>query len=552
MDRLVLVVFILAFGAGLSAQTTPDWLWAKSAGGTDYDFGEGICCDPAGNTYITGYFKGAVQFGATMLDSGSYSDIYVAKLDPAGNWLWAKRAGGPHNDEGEDISIDSSGNIYITGWFQASADFGPFPLNATGGDVCVAKLDPAGNWLWASRAGGEQTDHGYSIVATGGGHCYVAGDFYESALFGATTLTCGFMNDMFVGELDELGNWLWVRQAGGPNTEVCWNLATDSAENCYMTGYFSPETNFGSIYLTTNGPYDGYVAKLDSEGNWLWVVQAGGQNIDECYGVSTDSSGNCYVSGYFSATAAFGTTDLTSYGGWDVFLGKLDPAGNWLWVRQAGGTDYDHAYDVSSDAAGNCYVTGAITGTVSFGTNALPWGGSSEDLFIAKADPDGNWLWAKRAAGSSTDNGLAVCFDTAGNSFVSGVFYETSDFDDTTLTSNGYTDILVAKLSPGDVEAQDDLEVPPAVSMIGVYPNPFSSSGTIRFELREPCPVRVDVFNARGQLVRTLFAGDKPSGEHHFSWDGRDDSGQRLPRGVYLYRISAGTGDLRGKMVLLN
>jgi hypothetical protein len=121
----------------------------------------------------------------------------------------------------------------------------------------------------------------------------------------------------------------------------------------------------------------------------------------------------------------------------------------------------------------------------------------------------------------------------------------------TILTEQGLmTETKVDYIHFNPVAVSDPLDTP-LLRDLTHYPNPFSNASTVVFQLRDASPVSVDVFNARGQLVRTLFAGDKPSGEHHFSWDGRDDSGQRLPRGVYLYRISAGTVSIGGKTLLL-
>ncbi len=144
-----------------SKSIEPFWSWAERAGGSSNDYGYGIAVDSSGNAFVTGYFRGSsADFGSTTLNSSGASDVFVAKLDSSGNWLWAERAGGSSADYGSGIAVDSSGNAYVTGFFRSpSADFGSTTLNSSGAyDVFVAKLDSSGNWLWAERAGGSSNE----------------------------------------------------------------------------------------------------------------------------------------------------------------------------------------------------------------------------------------------------------------------------------------------------------------------------------------------------------------------------------------------------------
>jgi len=363
-------------------------------------------------------------------------------------WQWAKQAGGTYWDEGCDIAIDSSGNSYVTGFFKETASFGSTNLTSSGqDDIFVAKLDSSGNWLWTKQAGGTNYDGGYSIAIDSSGNSYVTGYFRGTASFGNTTLTSSGQDDIFVAKLDSNGNWLWAKKAGGTNNDEGHGIATDSSGNSYVTGYFYGTASFGSTTLTSSGESDIFVAKLDSSGNWLWAKQAGGTNYDYGFGIAIDSSGNSYVTGYFySVTASFGSTTLNSSGGYDIFVAKLDSSGNWLWVKQAGGTSDDYGLGIATDSSGNSYVTGYFYGTASFGSTTLTSSGDI-DIFVAKLDSSGNWLWVKQAGGASTDHGNSITIDSSGNSYVTGYFYSvTASFGTTTLTSNGESDIFVAKL----------------------------------------------------------------------------------------------------------
>ena len=140
--------------------------------------------DGVGGVWITGIFAGIATFGShTLTASGNY-DIFVAKLGPNGNWLWAVKAGGIDYDYGYSIAVDGAGNAYVTGEFRYTSTFGSHTLTASGySDLFVAKLNPSGTWLWAVRAGGGSYDEGYGIAVDGAGNAWVTGCFTGTATF---------------------------------------------------------------------------------------------------------------------------------------------------------------------------------------------------------------------------------------------------------------------------------------------------------------------------------------------------------------------------------
>ena len=374
-----------------------------------------------------------------------FSYIFIfAQLNP---WLWAKKAGGTNYDYGSGIAVDASGNSYVTGGFEGTATFGSTTLESSGSqDIFVAKLDNRGNWLWAKKAGGTDSDYGYGIAVDASGNSYVIGCFYSAtATFGSTTLTGNGINNIFVTKLDSSGNWLWAKNARESPYDYGHGIAVDASGNSYVTGYFSGTATFGSTTLTSSGGADIFVAKLDSSGNWLWANNAGGTS-DECgNGIAVDASGNSYVTGYFDSNATFGYTTLTSNGDYDIFIAKLDSSGNWLWAKNAGGSSNDSGNGIAVDASGNSYVTGYFDSNATFGYTTLTSNGDY-DIFIAKLDSSGNWLWAKNAGGTYNDCGYGIAVDASGNSYVTGCFCRSATFGSTTLTSNGDYDIFIAKL----------------------------------------------------------------------------------------------------------
>ncbi|MDY0326035.1 MAG: SBBP repeat-containing protein [Candidatus Cloacimonadaceae bacterium] len=455
---------LLATLSGLAAQT-PDWLWARKAGGTNDDEAKSIACDSSGNTYATGSFSGSATFGDSTLISSGFRDIFVSKLDSAGNWLWTTRAGASNSDDyGSGIAVDNAGNVYLTGYFGlhagSSADFGDGTLICSGSsEIFVAKLDSAGNWLWAKSAGGTGADFGRSIAVDSEANVYLTGRYAGPVSFGSFSLPCNGNSDIFIAKLDNAGNWLWARRTGGVNgVDESWGIALDSAANIYLTGEFYANVSFGNTTLISSGEAEIFVAKLDSGGNWLWAKKAGGVSTDRSYAIAVDSAANIYLTGDFynnaGSSSTFGTTTLTSSGGRDIFVAKLSSDGNWLWAKSAGGIGVDCGYGIAVDSSSQVYLTGCFGylagANASFGSSTLT-GSGDYDIFVAKLDSEGNWLWAEKAGGTNADYASGIALDGYSQVYLTGYYGAyvggSTNFGGTILTSIGQKDIFVAKLS---------------------------------------------------------------------------------------------------------
>jgi hypothetical protein len=204
--------------------------------------------------------------------SNSISDFFIVKYDINGNVLWAQRAGGTNMDEGMSITVDSSsGNVYATGYFQSSSiTFGAYTLiNSGGWDLFIVKYDGNGNVLWAKSEGAASQVNGNSITTDGTGNVYVTGYFWSSTItFGSTTLINSGINDIFIAKYDSSGNHIWATSAGGIKRDEGYDIVTDTNSNVYITGsFFSPNISFGSTLLTKAAPTnsvqsDIFIAKL--------------------------------------------------------------------------------------------------------------------------------------------------------------------------------------------------------------------------------------------------------------------------------------------------
>lgn len=424
-----LLICLVAFAA-LAWAEAPAWDWARTPDGTRAERGETIALDSSGNVYVAGWFMESVVFGSTTLTAhgSNYWDIFVAKADPAGNWLWAASAGGYDSDCAQGLAVDSAGNCFLTGYFAGSASFGATTLNTAGdSDIFVAKLDPLGNWLWASRAGGGDFDRGYDLVVGSGGLIYVTGSFENAASFGAASLSGYGSQDIFLAVLGAAGAWIGAIKAGGPGADVGYGIARDSSGNTYVTGLFSGSATFYTSTLDSHGSTDIFLAKFDPSGLFVGVAGAGGGGMDSGNDVVTDSAGNVYMTGSYSNTAYFGPFTLTSEGYDDVFVAKVLPSGFLEGVVSGGGDGMDMGFGIAVDPAGDIYVTGFIYGSAAFGATVLPWH-DGDNIFAAKLNPTGTWLWAQWAGGNYSDWGCDIAADNAGNSYVTGDFVNSASF----------------------------------------------------------------------------------------------------------------------------
>jgi len=421
--------------------------WAVKAGATDQDIATGIARDSAGNLYIVGEFAGSATFGSTTLTSTGWYDIFVAKLSSAGVFQWARGLGdSTNNDFGLGIAVDSSGNVYITGFFGGTVAFGGTSLTSTGDkDMFVAKLSSAGVFQWAKKGGGAYRDEGHGVAVDSSGNVFVTGDFYATASFGSTSLTSAGERDMFVTRLSSAGAFQWTRQAGGTGRDNGLGVAVDSSGNVLVAGHFSTTAaTFGSTTLTSAGGDDLFVTRLSSAGVFQWARRGGGSSTDHGLGVAVDSSGNALVSGSFVGSATFGSTTLTSAGSQDAFLAKLNSAGVFKWAlgTHASPGALAAGLGVAVDSSGNAYLAGFFDGVAKFGSTTLTAAGS-QDAFLARVSAAGSFISARGGGGTSTDYGLGVAVSAAGRVHVTGQFGGTARFGSTALISGGRADIFV-------------------------------------------------------------------------------------------------------------
>lgn len=423
-----------------------DFIWAQRAGGSGNDVGRDITVDSAGHCYVTGWFQGQAAFGPQTLTSDGGFDLFLAKFDSAGKLLWLRQGGGVENSFGTSVACDKTGNAYIAGQFSGKLRLGDTELTASGvQNIFLAKFDAAGTFQWAKRFG-TRNDFVNALAIDAIGNCYLAGYFSASTSIGATELTSSGQVDVFTAKLDSSGQVLWATKGGGAGVDIAQGIAVDSEGRVFVTGSFQTAATFGGEGLTAAGASDIFVASYDGMGRLRWVKRAGGNGVDEGRSIAVDQSGHCYLTGYFSGVSSFDDTQIPDTGVEHLFVAKLNSEGQYDWVKSLPQTRA-FGFDLAVSSAGPVYVVGPFNGTVLAGGISLV--SKDNDLLVAKFAADGGLVWANRAGGDRSETGFGIAVNSAGEPYVAGFFTsQTAEFGCTALVRSGVSDeIFVAKLA---------------------------------------------------------------------------------------------------------
>ncbi|HRD41015.1 MAG TPA: SBBP repeat-containing protein, partial [Bacteroidia bacterium] len=243
-------------------------LWVKSFGGGFDDNANAIAIDAIGNSYVVGSFISASMVcGTTTLTNSAFGDMFIVKMDVNGNILWAKNFGDGGSTVANAVAVEASGNVLISGYYNsATLTMGTFTLNTFGNnDAFVAKLDASGNVMWAQSFGDNLAENANGITVDPSGNSYVTGLYKSSSLtVGTTTLnnTSPASADIFLIKLNNMGNVLTATTFGDMLDEVATGITRDINGNIILTGYyFSPSLTIGTSTLSNYGSRDMLVIK---------------------------------------------------------------------------------------------------------------------------------------------------------------------------------------------------------------------------------------------------------------------------------------------------
>lgn len=536
-------LYLAVLCIGLYAQTQ-EWVSRYNGPANGNDEGRSIAIDASGNIYVTGF----------CVVSGAGEDYVTIKYNSSGDTLWVRRYNGPGNstDRGLSVTVDASGNVYVTGYSAGSA---------SGWDYATIKYNSSGVQQWVARYNGpgNSDDEALAVTVDLSGNVYVTG----------RSLGSGTGTDIATVKYNSSGVQQWAARYDGPASSFDngFSLAVDNSGNVYVTGF--------SIQTLTNG-YDVITIKYNSSGVQQWAStyngSASGSN-DEGRKLTIDGSGNVYVTGWIvgSSTAR------------DVVVIKYNSSGDTSWVRTYNGTanGNDEGRDIFVDGSGNVYITGFVNAT-----------GASNNYITIKYNPSGVQQWATsyNGPGNGDDNAHALFVDNSGNVYVTGTSVGSStSYDYATLKYNssgsqvwlarysGTTGInedrafSIALNSAGDIYitgrsfgSGTNLDVttikysqsvgltkitdliPGDFNLNQNYPNPFNPITKISFDIPEATVVKVVIYDVSGREISVPVNQLLKAGSYEFTFDGAD-----LSSGIYFYKLIAGEYIKTRKMVLM-
>ncbi|HMO88363.1 MAG TPA: T9SS type A sorting domain-containing protein [Lacibacter sp.] len=438
---------------------TGEYQYVRPIGSTGFERGYGLVLSGT-DVIVCGMFSRTVDFQpgdgvVNLVSAGNSNDGFVARYTDAGTLVYAHPMGSTGSDENRAVAVSGTGIAYITGFFLGSVDFDPGPgttiltaPSASTTNSFVAGYAANGDFTMAALQGGLPTNSSVfaetprRIRADAAGNVYLCGIFQGEVDFdpgpGTSLLTSNGGNDIFFAKYSPAGALLFARSIGAATNEDVTDMQVDAAGNIYLVGYYKETVDFdpgtGTSNLTNAGGDDLFFAKYDGSGNLVFARGMGGAGNDQCLGLALDAAGNIHLSGFFSQTVDFdpgpGTISLTAAGPSDIFFAKFNPSANLIFAKHVGSTASgvlnEAAYGITVDAAGNIYITGCFLGETDFDpgpgtaivTAFIP---GIEDIFLAKYDPNGNYIFAVKDGNSSGDIGYRVVVDASGNSFVCGV-----------------------------------------------------------------------------------------------------------------------------------
>lgn len=464
---IAVIVAIISFSTLSNAQNLQhDWSFSTGYSYTSAEWGKDVTIDPFGNLYVAGIFEGIVDFDpdtSTVNLTGS-NDVFIQKLTPNGDLIWAKSLEGSSYDRVGQVTTDSLGNVYVSGSFASTVDFDPgsgtFNLTATSYDAFILKLDSAGNFVWAKKIGSVWPDYGNGL-AVRGNQVFLSGTFAGTVDFnpgaGVSNHTSNGSVDGYIVAFDTLGNYQWSRTLGGTGIDNGSAVAARSGgSELVLTGRFQNTIDLnpgtGTDSATSQGSWDVFTIALDDSGAYQWGHSVGGGFHDQSYDVVATAE-NIYVTGQFVDSVDFdpgvGTQFLVSNDHYGTFIQKLDWSGDLTWALVTGDSAGAVPRSISLDASENIVVSGSYEypGDFDPGTGVAQMTSvGNEDVFVVKFDSSGTFQWVAGAGSSGMDIGYGVEASMTGSIFCTGQFNDTIDLDPTggvvNHISNGGSDIF--------------------------------------------------------------------------------------------------------------
>lgn len=541
MKKAILIALILAPIFALSQ----NWQWAIQAGGNaTQSFENGYLITDGTNYYLYGTFSGTMFLQTDTVNSLGNSDFFVIKYNANGTELWVKTFGGNNvinQYERMNAVYDSSSNsIYLAGIFYGNMHLDTISLNSNSyARNFIAKMDLNGNFIWGKKAWIKSNwnfiydDSMPKLSVRSDGLIYLVANIVDTAYFDAYAVIPGGCMAKFSGN----GNCISVRHLYDltQNTQEGVNINFINYDLLF-SGYFEQTFAIDTATLISNGSYDMFIARADSNGNIFWIKQYGFGGLDAITQISLDAFNNIYAGAGFSDSIILGNTtfhNITT----DILMLKFDQFGNYIWGKQTNVTgSIASANSIISDGDGNCYVVGTFTDSATFGSFNISTT-NAYDMFLTRYDSGGTCLGVLHFGQA---NGAKVVLDNSNNPVVAGMFSNTVTIGNNTFTSLGPADIYLAKcdIITGISEAERF-----ANNQLIIYANPNAGKCTITIpnEFQHEKNLSISIFDSYGKRIQQIPV---EMNENKIKLNL-----QAEPKGIYTVTLSNGIKSYSGKIV---
>lgn len=445
MKTTLILFLFLAFTKSVNSQ-----IWGRNTFGQFTNEAVDVEVDASGNSYITGYLTGETAFQTDVVILNGYSgDAYVAKYNSTGVLIWVKTFGGNFSDRATDLAIGPDGNIVFTGQFFGTANFGSISLTSPAGskDIFISKLDPSGDVIWAIREGGTDAENAYGVTVDHQNNVLLTGQFKGNATIAGQTFTStidpltGLASfDFFIAKYDSNGNPLWIRNGIADYEDRGLAVSVDDQDNIFMTGQFSDTLQFcGNTY--NNMSYNlGFVTKLSPTGNLLFFnkIQAG---MSVPWDVKVDEENKVVVAGDFLGNMNYidqtGLHPITNPYSKQGFLIKLENDGSYIWDYTIGSENPFSLKSIAIDVHEDIYATGWFECTLSqtHDTTTYLWNSVGfRDPYLLKVGKLGSHDYIKQFGGQLDDEGHGVALLQNDQAVVCGMFKQDLAIPTNTIT----------------------------------------------------------------------------------------------------------------------
>jgi len=452
----------------------PEFEWASQCGNppntTETRSSLAACSD--GTFYMSGEFRDTAQFGNKSLVSAGGTDVFLVRHSETGEPVWTVRIGGTNDEYIHEVMCDEEGNAVVAGYFYGNTQIGPDNYTSYGSqDLFVAKINAAGNFLWSFRAGGPMADFITALALDNEQNITISGYFYDQISFGDTTLANAQGSDIFTARMSADGDLLWVVAAGGSSSDQVFSADCDANGNVLIAGSYYYNFTIGDTTLTTDNPVGVFVARFLPGGQFDQVFQLNGSYLTPEIHVIAAPSGNFYIAGNFSETITFGAK-MFKAGEFnqDIYIARYDATMKLAWARHAHSYSSDQVVDIETDSYDNLFLTGHYLDSIHFDEVVLPYTlcCGSREIFIVSYNASGSILWGKQISGTRA-NIHSISLNQQDELLLSGLFTEEMILGNLSLSNfDGFRNYYTCLRTEIYTATADNLLIP----VLRVFPNP--------------------------------------------------------------------------------